>query len=55
MVPMIAATRGPYRSSIVPTGSAETLQVVDAIAKNKFILEMVSTVPMGQRGRAKRT
>lgn len=39
MAPMMAATLGPYLSKIVPTGNEETLQVVDAMAKNKFNLE----------------
>lgn len=35
---MMPATRGPYRSRIVPTASAETLHVVDAMAKKTFNL-----------------
>lgn len=36
--PMMAAKRGPYLSSNVPTGNADTLLVVEAIAKIKFSL-----------------
>lgn len=37
-LPTRAANRGPYLSSKVPTGSADTLLVVEAIAKNRFSL-----------------
>jgi hypothetical protein len=31
-------TRDPYRSKIVPTGSAETLAVIEAMVKNRLSL-----------------
>lgn len=55
VLPSIAATRGPYLSRMDPTGNADKLQVVEAIAKKRFSLEESQHMALARRATITRT